>query len=128
MFAFLGSSLFKYVAIFLVAAVLISGIGIYIKTTIDTITQLSGQVAALNAQAKSLQAANTAMAADIANVQSAQATFNVSLNSIRTQAAQASHTIQNRVLNTTNIPALQTQVNQDTATTFRALQDLSNTP
>jgi len=125
MFAFLGSTVGKYIIIGMVLLALVGGAALYVKWTSDTIADLNKQVTALNIQAQSLKAANDAMAADIKNVQQSQDALNQQLNGIRVQSAQTAAKIRNQVLNTSNPQALQKQVNQDTSNAFKSLEDLT---
>ena len=121
----LFSGLFKYVAIILVLLALVGSGALYVWWTSDTIKTLTTQVTALNIAAQSLQAANAAMAKDVADVKAAQDATNRNLQTIRTQSAQMSQTIQKQVLNATNPKVLQDQINNDTANTFKTLEGLS---
>lgn len=122
---FLGSTIGKYLIIAMVLAAFVGGAALYVKWTSDTIRTLTTQVTALSIQAQSLQAANAAMQHDITIVQQAQSATNQQLFTIRNQSAQAAKKIQTEVLSSSNVTALQNQINQDTANAFQALGALS---
>jgi hypothetical protein len=126
-FGLLTSKLGGWLIVGVLVTTLVGGVALHLRATANTVAALNKQVTLLSLQAKSLQTANDALQADIADVAQAQTTANHDIDTIRSQAASDSRDLLNRTFEPSDA-GVQNQINKETSDIFKRLEDESHAP